>query len=131
MSKISGKDVMARKQCLADLVVEHLTKLGHQAKIINNRTNSKEHTDRILVESSIGLVHITALSSTDPNEKIPYQNNDQRWLADKTYVAVGWNTKDKRTFVFFIKAQDMLGKFDLSKTDLNYLRNRDFSTVFV
>jgi hypothetical protein len=131
MSKILGKDVIERKKSLAELVVSHLTDLGHQAKIIKNRTNSKEHTDRLLVESSIGLVHITALSSKDPNEKIPYQNNDQRWLADKEYVAVGWNTKDNRTFVFFIKSDDMLGRFDLSKTDLNALRNREYSKVFV
>tara|TARA_R110002060_G_scaffold29939_3_gene40391 strand:+ start:1563 stop:1781 length:219 start_codon:yes stop_codon:yes gene_type:complete len=72
MSKISGKNIIERKKSLADLEVLQLTELGHEAKVINNRANSKNHTDRLLVESSIGLVHITALSSTDPNEKIPY-----------------------------------------------------------
>lgn len=130
MSRLSGKDVIERKKSLADLVISRLEGLGHKTRLVKNRTNSKNHTDRILVESDIGLIHVTALSSKDPNEKIPYQNNDQRWLADKSYVAVGWNTKDNRTFVFFIKAEDMLGKYDLSKTDLNSLRDKSLSIVF-
>lgn len=131
MHKILGTDAMERKKSLADLVISHLTELGHEATLLRNRTNSKEHTDRILIDSNIGLVHVTALSSKDPNEKIPYQKNDQRWLADKSYVAIGWNTKDNRTFLFFIKAEDMLGKFDLSKTDLNSMRDRTLSKVFM
>lgn len=131
MSKISGKSTLKRKNYLADLVVSHLIQLGHQAKIIQNRENSKKHTDLTLVESSIGLVHIIALSSKKPNEKIPYQKNDQEWLADKAYVAIGWNDNDNRTLLFFVKAEEILGNFELYKKDIKRLRDRDLSKVFV
>ena len=68
---ITGTTVLERKKCLAALVAGHLTSLGHTASIIEGRINSQGHTDRVLVESSIGLVHLTASVNRDPQGSIP------------------------------------------------------------
>lgn len=129
---IIGKTVLDRKKCLASLVEEHLNSLGKAATIIENRTNSKGHTDRVLVQSSIGLIHLTASVNQDPDGSIPtsdYQDGSQDFLADKDFVAYGWNTKDKRTMIMFVPVDSVLGNKSLSKSQIRASSNRDYNVV--
>lgn len=129
MPALTGKSVLERKKCLANLVVKRLVELGHKAQVVENRTNDAGHTDRVLVESSLGLVHITALSSTNPNDAIPYQAEEQKWIAGKSYSAIGWNTKDHRTLIFFVSANLMEGRTDLTKDSVRSLSSKELSFV--
>lgn len=56
-----------RKRQLAGLVAEHLRSIGHDATVLTGHLNASRHRDQAIVESSIGMVHTTASSSTDPN----------------------------------------------------------------
>jgi len=48
-----------------------------------------------------------AIGGTDPNGAIPFQDEgaNQSWLAEKSYVAFGWNDRLGRTLIFFADAQ--------------------------
>ena len=132
MSFIFGDTVSKRKKCLAELVKDHLLALGHDAKLTENRTNSAGHTDQIVVESSIGIIHISASSSLEPNASIraaDYQEGDQSFLADKSYVAFGWNTKDQRTIIMFVQSAEIEGKSSLTKNEIKKLSDRDLNKV--
>ena len=130
--RISGASVQQRKKCLAQLVVEHLLSLGKDAEILENVTNSAGHKDQVLVKSSIGLIHVTATGSDDPNASIPvadYKDANQNFLADKAFVTFGWNTKDKRTFLIFVEANNLTNLESLSKSQLVKLKNKEYSVA--
>lgn len=132
MSLITGSSNIARKQCLANLVKEHLIEIGHKAEIVTERQNSAGHTDRIAVESSIGLVHVTASGNLDPNGKIgisDYQGSEQTFLADKSYIAFGWNTQDGRTIITFVRAENIAGKTFPTKLEIQQLSERSLNKV--
>jgi len=129
MPAIVGKSVLDRKITLAGLVAQHLTDLGHSATVAENRTNSAGHTDRIVVESSLGLIHITALSSTNPNEALPHQGEEQKWIEEKSYIAIGWNDKAGRTLIFFVPANSILGRTDLTKDIMKNLSDRSLNKI--
>ena len=129
---IDGKTILERKKSLAALVAHHLSSLGHSASVVEGRTNSLGHTDRVLVESSIGLVHLTASVNQDPDGSIPtsdYEDGGQSFLADKDFVAYGWNTKDKRTMIMFVPVSVVLGNKSLSKSQIRSASSREYSTV--
>ena len=129
---INGKTVLERKKCLAALVARHLASLGHTASIVEGRVNSQGHTDRVLVESSIGLVHITASVNREPEGSIPtsdFEDASQAFLADKDFVAYGWNTKDDRTMIMFVPVADVLGNKSLSKNQIRSASSRQFSAA--
>ena len=115
MPKIEGENPQQRKLSLAGIVSDYLNGKNLNAKLLKNRTNSEGHTDQVVVGSDLGLIHITALSSKNPNEAIPYQGGDQKWLAEKEYIAIGWNADAKRTLIFFVKANNFAGRKDLTK----------------
>ena len=128
---IIGDTPLAKKKCLAKLVAQDLIEKGHKATIIENRVNSKGHTDRVLVDSSIGLVHVVASRNDDPNGSIltsDIDDGDQSFLMDKDFVAYGWNTKDKKkTIVKFVPVSFVLGKKSLSKDQIRDASNRDYN----
>lgn len=129
---LSGKTVLERKKCLAALVARHLASLGHTASVVEGRINSQGHTDRVLVESSIGLVHLTASVNREPDGSIPtsdYEDGSQSFLADKDFVAYGWNTKDNRTMIMFVPTASVIGNKSLSKGQIRSASNREYSTV--
>jgi hypothetical protein len=127
---IVGKTVLERKRCLASLVSAHLNSVGAEASIVENRVNSKGHTDRVLVLSSIGIIHLTASVNQDPDGGIPtadYQDGGQEFLADKDFVAYGWNTKDKRTMIMIVPVDAVIGKKSLSKSEIRQARIPEYS----
>ncbi len=129
---ITGTTVLERKKSLAALVAGHLTSLGHTASIIEGRINSQGHTDRVLVESSIGLVHLTASVNRDPQGSIPtsdFEDGSQDFLADKDFVAYGWITKDHRTMIMVVPIARVLGNMSLSKNQIREASVREYSTV--
>lgn len=129
MSKIKGDNIPQRKKSLAIIVCKHLNTLNLNAKLIENRTNSAGHTDRVVIESDLGLVHITALSSSNPNDLIPYQRGSKNWFEDKSYIAVGWNVSDGRTLVFFIPSKHFKERNDLSKSNIKPLCNKELTAI--
>jgi hypothetical protein len=132
MSLIVGDTVSKRKRCLAELVKKHLIALGHEAKLIDNRTNSAGHTDQVIVDSSLGIIHVSASSSLEPNASIraaDYQEGGQSFLVDKKYVAFGWNTKDKRTIIMFVNSKEVDGKPSLTKNEIKQLSERALNKV--
>ncbi|WP_312961139.1 hypothetical protein [Stutzerimonas nitrititolerans] len=132
MSLIIGDTVSKRKRCLAELVKEHLIALGHEAELVENRTNSAGHTDQVIVDSSIGIIHVSASSSLEPNASIragDYQEGCQDFLVDKKYIAFGWNTKDKRTIIMFVHAKEIEGKSSLTKNEIKQLSERILNKV--
>ncbi len=129
---ITGKTVLDRKKSLAALVADHLASLGHKASIVEGRTNSQGHTDRVLVNSSIGLIHVTASVNKEPDGSIPtsdYDDGNQAFLADKDFVAYGWNTKDNRTMLMFVSMTAVIGKMSLSKSQIKRASIREYSIV--
>jgi len=131
---IVGNTVLQKKKCLANLVAKHLNSIGHEASIVENRVNSVGHTDRVLVESQIGLVHVVASVNDDPNGSIPtsdFEDGDQSFLTDKNFVAYGWNTKDKRTIVIFVPTSFVLGHKSLSKNQIKGAKVKEFSFVLL
>ena len=130
--RITGASVQQRKKCLANLVVEHLLSLGKDAEILENVTNSAGHKDQVLVKSCIGLIHVTATESIDPNGSLPvadYKDGNQSFLADKKFVTFGWNTKDKRTFLIFVEPKNLTNQDSLSKSQLVKLKNKEYSVA--
>ncbi len=131
-SMIIGKTKLERKKCLASIVAKHLVSLGHTASVVEGRINSKGHTDRVLVESSIGLVHLTASVNQEPDGSIPtsdHADDSQAFLADKDFVVYGWNTKDKRTMIMFVPIVSVIGNKSMSKSQIKSANNCEYSTV--
>lgn len=131
---ISGKTVGERKRSLAELVKSHLNGMGKAAELIYGRVNSAGHKDQVLIDSELGLIHLTATSSDDPNSSLVtggFKEKEQDYLADKSYVVFGWNTKDRkpRTFLFFVEAKKLIGKEGITKQEVNSLRDRELSVV--
>ncbi len=129
---IIGATVIERKKCLANLVKARLESLNQTAQIVEDRLNSLDHTDRVLVESSIGRIHITASVSRDPNGSIPtsdFEDGDQSFLADKDFVVYGWTTNDGRTMLMFVPVADVLGNRSLTKNQIIAARDRGYSVV--
>lgn len=123
---------LERKRQLADLVASHLTALGHEASVVCDRKNAAGHLDRVLVDSSVGLVHTTASVSRDPNGSILTSDIDsgaQTFLAGKDFVAYGWVDRSGRTLIQFVPIALILGKRFLAKTDIIHLADRTLSTV--
>ena len=124
MSRLVGNTVPQRKKSLASLVEQHFNSLGHNAKMLENRTNTKGCTDLVVVDSDIGLVHLTATGNTEPNASISVVDKVERhqdFLADKVFVAYGWNTRDNRTMIFFVPVSSVAGKESLTKNEINRL----------
>ncbi|GMG88775.1 hypothetical protein [Biformimicrobium ophioploci] len=131
---ILGKTVGERKRSLAELVKNHLIGMGKAAEIIHGRVNSAGHKDQVLIDSEIGLIHLTSTSSDDPNSSLVtggFKEKEQDYLADKKYVVFGWNAKGlkPRTFLFFVEAKELVGRDGISKQEVNRLRDRQLSTV--
>ena len=129
---ITGDTVQKRKRCLAKLVEEHLRSIGHAANIVENRENSEGHRDQVVVDSDIGVIHVTSTESLEPNASIPlagYSDDSQKFLADKSFVAFGWNSKDKRTFLMFVDAKTIKDLLSLTKSEIKRMRDSDLSTV--
>ncbi len=108
--------------------------MGKSAELVFSRVNSAGHKDQVLVESDLGLIHVTATSSDDPNGSLVtggFKENEQDYLADKKYVVFGWNTKERRprTFLFFVKAEELVGREGITKLEVNGLRDRELSIV--
>ncbi|MEP1444906.1 MAG: hypothetical protein ABJK37_02160 [Paraglaciecola sp.] len=131
MSKIKGDNPQQRKKSLAILVCEHLNTLNFNARVIENRTNSAGHRDLVVIESDLGLVHITALSGSNPNELIPYQGGDKKWVEEKSFIAVGWNVKGGRTFIFFVPSEHFQERNDLSKSNIKPLCNKELTAIIM
>jgi len=130
--RITGNSFLQRKKCLALLVVEHLTGLGEDAEIIVFEKNSEGYRDQVVVKSSLGVIHVIATASKDPNEKIliaNYNDHNQNFLAGKDFVVFGWNTRDKRTMLIFVKAIDLLGLISLSKSQIVKLKIKKYSVA--
>ena len=129
---IQGKSVQERKKSLAELVKNHLQDLGKSAELIFSRVNSKGHKDQVLVESEIGLIHVTTSSSNDPNSPLVtggFKEKEQDFLADKDFVVYGWCAKDGSTFLMFVDPQKLVGKDGISKQEITALRDRELSIV--
>lgn len=129
MSKIQGENRQQRKKSLAFLACEHLNTLSLNANIIENRPNSAGHRDLVVIESDLGLVHVTALSGTNPNDLIPYQGNDKSWVEEKSYIAVGWNTSKGKTLIFFVPSIHFRERSDLSKNSIKPLCNKELTAI--
>ncbi|ARD46408.1 hypothetical protein [Colwellia sp. PAMC 21821] len=130
--RITGNSVQQRKKCLAHLVVEHLIGLGEVAEVVENETNSEGHKDQVVIKSSLGIIHVTATESIDPNATIPianYKDHNQNFLAGKDFVVFGWNTKDKRTMLIFVKATNLLGLISVSKPQIVKLKTKEYSVA--
>lgn len=121
-----------RKRQLAELVAERLNALGHPAAVVSNRKNENGHVDRVLIESSLGLVHTTASVSTDPNGSIlvcDIEDGSQDFLAGKAFVVYGWVDRSGRTLMQFIPTAHVLGRRSMLKADILHLADRALSTV--
>jgi len=130
--RITGNSFLQRKKCLALLVVEHLTGLGEDAEIIVFEKNSEGYRDQVVVKSSLGVIHVIATASKDPNATIliaNYNDHNQNFLAGKDFVVFGWNTRDKRTMLIFVKAADLLGLIGLNKPQIAKLKTKKYSVV--
>jgi hypothetical protein len=130
---IIGNTVQERKKSLAELVKNHLESLGKKAQIIFNRTNSAGHTDQVLIDSDVGLVHLITTSSNNPNASLVTSGfiaKEQDFLSDKTYICYGWVARDKRTFLMFVEPHNILGLEGISKQQIGKLRNKELSAVF-
>lgn len=129
---IKGDTVHERKLSLAEIVKDHLNKLGKNAELVFNQTNSAGHTDRVLVKSDIGIIHLTTTSSNDPNASLVtggFIEKEQDFIKDKSFICYGWVAKDKRTFIMFVEPKNIGGLEGISKQQITKLRNREFSTV--
>lgn len=132
MSLIQGKTVLARKFCLAELVASHLQSVGVEATVLKDRRNSEGHIDRVVVDSAIGLIHLTASNNEEPNGSIPtadFVGKGQAFLADKEFVAYGWNTKDNRTMIMFVPTLSVIGHNSLTKAEIRQFSNLQYSVA--
>lgn len=131
--KLIGATIQERKVCLANLVVEHLLSIGKSAEVVRNYANSAGHRDLVMVKSCIGLIHLTATDSVEQNAILAtadYKDGNQRFLTDKTFVAFGWNTKTKRTFLMFVPVEKVIGTDGLPKNDIPKLRDKTLSIIY-
>ena len=129
---IEGKTKLERKRRLAQIVVDRLTSLGHTASIVKDRVNSKGHKDHILVDSQFGLIHLTASSNTDPAGTIltsDIEDASQAFLADKSFVAYGWNTQDSRAIVMLVPVAAVLGNKSMTKDQIRTASIREYTIV--
>ncbi|WP_185822550.1 hypothetical protein [Xanthomonas sp. GW] len=129
---MEGKSKLDRKRSLANIVVQHLMSLGHTASVVEGRTNSCGHKDKILVDSSIGFVHLTASNNLEPGGSIlssDIEEGSQQFLADKSFVAYGWNTKDRRTIVMVVPIAAVLGNKSMTKDQIRSASIREYSLV--
>lgn len=112
---------ITRKRQLAELVVERLRALGHEAELVTGRVNSAGHRDTVVVQSSLGLVHTTASVNTDPNGSIlvcDIEDAGQQFLEDKALVAYGWVDRSGRTQVRFVRPDKIKGRKSLTKAEI-------------
>jgi hypothetical protein len=122
-----------RKRQLAELVAEHLRSMGHDATVLTGHLNASGHRDQVIVDSAIGLVHTTASVSTDPNGSIlvsDIEDGSQRFLDGKDWVAYGWVDRSGRTLVQFVRAEHVLGRTTISKSEISKLSDRGLSVVY-
>lgn len=129
---IIGASASERKKCVAHLVKARLESLNQTAQIVDTSPSQPDHPDNVVVESSIGRIHIIASVSRDPNGSIPttdLEDQDLSFLADKDFVVYGWTTNDGRTMIMFVPAKDVLGHHYLSKNQIIAARDRDYSAV--
>ncbi|WP_017909280.1 hypothetical protein [Xanthomonas sp. SHU 199] len=129
---IAGKSKLDRKKNLASIVAGHLVSLGHTASVVEGRVNSAGHRDQVLVDSAIGLVHVTASSNTEPNGSIlcsDIEDGDQSFLADKEVVAFGWNTGDGRTTVMLVPAEAVRGNKSMTKDQIRSASIRAYTLM--
>ena len=54
---------------------------------------------------------------------------DQKWLAEKEYIAIGWNADEKRTLIFFVKSDHFIGRTDLTKPIVKELSEKSLNAV--
>lgn len=123
---------LERKRQLAELVAKRLIELGHTATVITDHKNENGHTDRVIVKSSLGLVHTTASVATDPNGSIPvsdFEDGGQNFLAGKAFVVYGWLDRSGRTFMQFVPTAQVLGRRSMLKADIIRLADQELSTV--
>ncbi|MBM7070673.1 hypothetical protein JQC92_01270 [Shewanella sp. 202IG2-18] len=129
--KLTGNTPIERKRNLAHIVIEHLLALNIKAKLIENHRNSIGHTARFLIDSDIGLIHLTATGNKAPNSSIAvaeFKTGNQDYLADIKYIAYGWNTADDQTVLAFVKSKDVGGHKRLSKGKIIELSDKKLST---
>jgi hypothetical protein len=123
-----------RKRQLAELVAERLIALGHEAHVMTDHLNASGHRDQVIVQSSLGLVHTTASKSTDPNDAIlvsDIEDASQLFLEGKAWVAYGWVDRSGRTLVQFVRAEHVMGRRSMLKTEVTRLADPHLSTVLV
>ena len=123
---------LERKRQLAALVAEHLQSLGHEAEVVEEHRNDSGHLDRVIVHSSLGLVHTVASKVVDPNSEIPVSDRDgsQVFLQGKTWVAYGWVDRSGRTLVQFLRVEHVLGRTAMARTELVRLADRELSVMY-
>ena len=132
MPYLTGDSPKRRKESLATLVSEHLNTIEIKAEVIRDHVNATGHIDAVVVDSNIGLIHLTATGSTAINSVIPvsdYKDGSQGFLDDKDFVAFGWNDKDGRTFLMVVPVDQVRGKDRLQKAEIKNIRVREWSTV--
>ena len=130
---IVGSTKLDRKRSLAGIVASHLVSLGHQASVIENRVNSRGHKDLVLVESDLGLIHLTASINQEPGGSIlasDVGDGSQDFLADKSLVAYGWIAKDGRTIVMFVPVDAVKGNRAMTKDQIRAASIREYNAVF-
>lgn len=128
---IIGKSAHARKLSLAHIVAEHLSQ--YNAVVNRNVMNSAgNHTDSCLVQCDLGNVHITAIRPAGPNGyvELDFGHADQSFTIDKDYFAFGYDSKDNtRTFVFILKAADVVGKLRMTLDEVRKLKVKELSAL--
>jgi len=131
-----GTTVSERKKCLAELVAKHLNELfnSDDSEVVKGRVNSAGLKDQVVVESKkLGLIHLTATGSVEPNDTLVtsgFEDGNQNFLADKAYVAYGWNGKDGRTFLMFVKSENVEGRQGLTKSKIKEISVKELNKVY-
>lgn len=123
-----------RKRQLAELVAVRLRALGHDARVNEGHVNASGHRDLVIVTSSIGLIHTTASSSTDPNASIlvsDIEDGGQLFLDGKDWVAYGWVDRAGRTLVQFVRPDCVRGLRSIPKAEVQRLADRTLSFVLL
>jgi hypothetical protein len=116
------------KRILANLVIEHLTRIGFDAELLENKTNSQSHKDRVLVNSKqLGLIHVTATPDVNPVRINVYGKVGSPHLADKEYFSYGWNT-EQGISIYFLKKKYIEGNSSFKTKELISL-SEDYLTL--
>ena len=132
-----GTTVSERKKCLAELVAKHLNEFfnSDDSEVVKSRVNSAGLKDQVVVESkNLGLIHLTATGSVEPNDTLvtcDFEDGNQNFLADKSYVAYGWNSRDGRTFLMFVKSENVAGKQGLTKSEIKEISEKKLNKVYL